>query len=61
MKADRVSNVERLDSILDKLKEVRGRPGGIKKYWTEFQELQDQRVVLEQNIEIIDRRLEAMT
>ena len=60
LKTDRVSNAERLDSVLDKLKEVRGRPGGIKENWTEFQELQDQRVVLEQNIEIIDRRLEAM-
>ena len=57
LKTDRVANEEKLGTILDRLKEVRGRPGGIKENWTEFQELQDTRVILEQNIEIIDKRL----
>ncbi len=60
LKEKRAGEVESLRMIKEKITEIRGRPGGIKSAWKEYRELNDQKVIVEQSIELIDKRLGAM-
>ena len=57
LKEERTTKAEKLSSILDRLKVIRDGPGGIKSAWSEFQELNDKKIVLEQDLEFIDKKL----
>ena len=57
LQEERTSKTEKLSSILDRLQVIRDGPGGIKSAWQEFQELNERRVVLEQDLEFIDKKL----
>ena len=57
LQEERTSKSEKLSSILDRLQVIREGPGGIKSAWQEFQELNDRKIVLEQDLEFIDKKL----
>ena len=57
LQEERTTKAEKLSSILDRLKVIRNGPGGIKGALSEFQELNDRRIVLEQDLEFIDKKL----
>ncbi len=57
LQEERSSKAESLGSILGRLKIIRDGPGGIKGAWDEYKELQDKKIVLEQDIEFIDAKL----
>ena len=57
LQEERTSKSEKLSSILDRLQVIRDGPGGIKSAWQEFQELNDRKIVLEQDLEFIDKKL----
>ena len=57
LQEERTTKAEKLSTILDRLKVIRNGPGGIKGALSEFQELNDRRIVLEQDIEFIDKKL----
>ena len=57
LQEERSSKAESLSSILGRLKIIRDGPGGIKGAWDEYKELQDKKIVLEQDIEFIDAKL----
>lgn len=57
LQEERTSKSEKLSSILDRLQVIRDGPGGIKSSWKEFKELNDRKIVLEQDLEFIDKKL----
>ena len=57
LQEERTTKAEKLSTILDRLKVIRNGPGGIKGALSEFQELNDRRIVLEQDLEFIDKKL----
>lgn len=57
LQEERTSKSEKLSSILNRLQVIRDGPGGIKSAWQEFQELNDRKIVLEQDLEFIDKKL----
>ena len=57
LQEERSSKAESLSSILGRLQVIRDGPGGIKGAWQEFQELNDKKIVLEQDLEFIDKKL----
>lgn len=57
LQEERTTKAEKLSSILDRLKVIRDGPGGIKGAWDEFHELSDKKIVLEQDLEFIDKKL----
>lgn len=57
LQEERSTKAESLSSILGRLKVIRDGPGGIKGGWDEYKELQDKKIVLEQDIEFIDAKL----
>jgi hypothetical protein len=57
LQEERTSKSEKLSSILDRLQVIRDRPDGIKSAWQEFQELNERKIVLEQDLEFIDKKL----
>ena len=57
LQEERTTKAEKLSTILDRLKLIRNGPGGIKGALSEFQELNDRRIVLEQDLEYIDKKL----
>ena len=57
LQEERSTKAESLSSILGRLKIIRDGPGGIKGAWDEYKELQDKKIVLEQDIEFIDAKL----
>ena len=57
LQEERTSKSEKLRSILNRLQVIRDGPGGIKSAWQEFQELNDRKIVLEQDLEFIDKKL----
>ena len=57
LQEERTSKSEKLSSILERLQVIRDGPGGIKSAWQEFQELNDRKIVLEQDLEFIDKKL----
>ena len=57
LQEERTSKTEKLSSILDRLQIIRDGPGGIKSAWQEFQELNERKIVLEQDLEFIDKKL----
>lgn len=57
LQEERSTKAESLSSILDRLQVIRDGPGGIKSAWQEFKELNDRKVVLEQDLEFIDKKL----
>ena len=57
LQEERTSKTEKLSSILERLQVIRDGPGGIKGAWQEFQELNDRKIVLEQDLEFIDKKL----
>ncbi len=57
LQEERSTKAESLSSILRRLQVIRDGPGGIKGAWQEFQELNDKKIVLEQDIEFIDAKL----
>lgn len=57
LQEERSTKAESLSSILGRLKVIRDGPGGIKGAWDEYKELQDKKIVLEQDIEFIDAKL----
>ena len=54
---ERSSKAESLSSILGRIQVIRDGPGGIKGAWQEFKELNDRKIVLEQDLEFIDKKL----
>lgn len=54
---ERSSKAESLSSILGRIQVIRDGPGGIKGAWKEFKELNDRKIVLEQDLEFIDKKL----
>ena len=57
LQEERTSKSEKLSSILNRLQVIRDGPGGIKSSWKEFKELNDRKIVLEQDLEFIDKKL----
>lgn len=57
LQEERSSKAESLSSILGRLQVIRDGPGGIKSSWQEFRELNDRKLVLEQDLEFIDKKL----
>lgn len=57
LQEERTSKSEKLSSILNRLQVIRDGPGGIKSALQEFQELNDRKIVLEQDLEFIDKKL----
>lgn len=57
LQEERSTKAESLSSILDRLKVIRDGPGGIKSSWKEFKELNDRKIVLEQDLEFIDKKI----
>lgn len=57
LQEERSTKAESLSSILDRLQVIRDGPGGIKSAWQEFRELNDRKIVLEQDLEFIDKKL----
>lgn len=57
LQEERTSKSEKLSTILDRLQVIRDGPGGIKSAWQEFRELNDRKIVLEQDLEFIDKKL----
>lgn len=57
LQEERSSKAESLSSILNRLQVIRDGPGGIKSAWQEFQQLNDKKIVLEQDLEFIDKKL----
>ena len=57
LQEERSSKALSLSSILGRLQVIRDGPGGIKGAWQEFQELNDKKIVLEQDLEFIDKKL----
>ena len=57
LQEERTSKTEKLSSILERLPVIRDGPSGIKGAWQEFQELNDRKIVLEQDLEFIDKKL----
>lgn len=57
LQKERSSKAESLSSILGRLQVIRDGPSGIKGAWQEFQELNDKKIVLEQDLEFIDKKL----
>ena len=57
LQEERTTKSEKLSSILERLQVIRDGPGGIKSAWQEFQELNDRKIVLEQDLEFIDKKL----
>ncbi len=57
LQEERSSKAESLSSILGRIQVIRDGPGGIKSAWQEFRELNDRKIVLEQDLEIIDKKL----
>lgn len=57
LQEERSTKAESLSSILDRLQVIRDGPGGIKGAWQEFRELNDRKIVLEQDLEFIDKKL----
>lgn len=57
LQEERSTKAESLSSILGRLKVIRDGPGGIKGAWDEYKELQDKKIVLEQDLEFIDAKL----
>ena len=60
LQEERTTKLEKLSSILDRLQVIRDGPGGIKSSWKEFKELNDRKIVLEQDLEFIDKKLERL-
>lgn len=60
LQEERSSKAESLSSILGRLQVIRDGPGGIKSAWQEFRELNDRKIVLEQDLEFIDKKLERL-
>lgn len=60
LKQERIEKAGALKAIKDGIEEIRGKPGGVKAAWDEYRTLSDQRAVIEQSIEIIDKKLGAM-
>lgn len=57
LQEERTSKSEKLSTILDRIQVIRDGPGGIKSAWQEFKELNDRKIVLEQDLEFIDKKL----
>lgn len=57
LQEERTTKSEKLSSILDRLQVIRDGPSGIKSAWKEFKELNDRKIVLEQDLEFIDKKL----
>lgn len=57
LQEERSSKAESLSSILGRIQVIRDGPGGIKSAWKEFRELNDRKIVLEQDLEFIDKKL----
>lgn len=57
LQEERTTKSEKLSSILDRLQVIREGPSGIKSAWKEFKELNDRKIVLEQDLEFIDKKL----
>lgn len=57
LQEERSSKAESLSSILGRIQVIRDGPGGIKGAWKEFKELNDRKIVLEQDLEFIDKKL----
>ena len=57
LQEERTTKSEKLSSILDRLQVIRDGPGGIKSARQEFKELNDRKIVLEQDLEFIDKKL----
>lgn len=57
LQEERSSKAESLSSILDRMQVIRDGPGGIKSAWKEFRELNDRKIVIEQDLEFIDKKL----
>lgn len=57
LQEERSSKAESLRSILERLQVIRDGPGGVKSARKEFQELKDRKIVLEQDLEFIDKKL----
>lgn len=60
LQEERTTKSEKLSSILDRLQVIRDGQGGIKSARKEFQELKDRKIVLEQDLEFIDKKLERL-
>lgn len=57
LQEERSSKSESLSSILGRIQVIRDGPVGIKGAWKEFKELNDRKIVLEQDLEFIDKKL----
>ena len=57
LQEERSTKAESLSSILGRIQVIRDGPGGIKSAWQEFRELNDRKIVLEQDLEFIDKKL----
>lgn len=57
LQEERSTKAESLRSILGRIQVIRDGPGGIKGAWKEFKELNDRKIVLEQDLEFIDKKL----
>lgn len=57
LQEERTSKSEKLSSVLERLQIIRDGPGGISSAWQESQELNDRKIVLEQDLEFIDKKL----
>lgn len=60
LQEERTTKSEKLSSVLEQLQVIRDGPGGIKSARKEFQELKDRKIVLEQDLEFIDKKLERL-
>lgn len=56
----RAKSAENLEEINQRLEVLRGKPGGVKAHWDEWETLRTQQAIIEQTIEGIDKRLERM-
>lgn len=61
LQEERSVTVDALDAINDSIKEIRDGPGGIRGAWDDYKALSDQKVIAEQKLENIDKRLGRLT